>query len=66
VKANETMNELLRNDILVEDSTCVVSYNHRAVQGPRAATTGLQRKTVLSVKRLQQFVRFQAKWSTEP
>jgi hypothetical protein len=30
------MNELLRNGILVEDSTCVVSYNHRAVQGPRA------------------------------
>jgi len=46
------MNEFLRDDILVEDSTCVVSYNHWAVQGPRAATTGLQRKTVLSVKRV--------------
>jgi hypothetical protein len=33
---------------------------HWAVQGPRAPTTGLQRKTVLSVKRLQQFLRFQA------
>ncbi len=55
------MNELLRNDILVEDSTCVVRYNSLAVQGSRAATTGLQRKTALSVKRLQQFLRFQAK-----
>jgi hypothetical protein len=26
-RANEAMNELLRNDILVEDSTCVVRYN---------------------------------------
>jgi hypothetical protein len=33
---------------------------HGAVQGPRAATAGLQRKTVLSVKKLQQFLRFQA------
>ena len=55
------MNELLRDDILVEDSTCIVRYNSLAVQGPRAATTGLQPKTVLSVKWLQQFLRFQAK-----
>jgi hypothetical protein len=34
---------------------------HWAVQGPRAATTGLQRKTALSVKKPQQFLRFQAK-----
>ena len=26
-RAHETMNELLRNNILVEDSTCVVRYN---------------------------------------
>jgi hypothetical protein len=28
-RANETMNELLRNDILAEDSTCIVRYNSR-------------------------------------
>jgi hypothetical protein len=31
---------------------------HWAVQRPRAATTGLHPKTVLSVKRPQQFLRF--------
>jgi hypothetical protein len=55
------MNELLRNDIPVEDSTCVVRYNSLGSSRSRVATTGLQRKTVLSVKRLQQFLRFQAK-----
>jgi hypothetical protein len=34
---------------------------HRAVQRPHAATTGFERKTALSVKRLQQFLRFQVK-----
>jgi hypothetical protein len=55
------MNELLRNDILVEDLLASSGTIHSAIQGPRAATTGLQAKTVLSVKRLQQFLRFHAK-----
>jgi hypothetical protein len=50
---NETANEFFRNDILVEDSTCV-GYDSQ-----RAATVGLQRKTV-SVNRLRPFPRFQA------
>ena len=34
---------------------------HRAVQGLRAAATGFQRKTALTVKKLQQFLGFRAK-----
>jgi hypothetical protein len=55
------MNELLRNDILVEDSTCVVMYNSPGSSRSLRCSYRLQRKTVLSVKRLQQFLRFQAK-----
>jgi hypothetical protein len=55
------MNELLGNDILFEDSACFVSYNSLGIQGPCATTTVLQRKTLVPVKRLQQFLRFQAK-----
>lgn len=50
-----------RNDILVEDSTCVVRYNSLGNLWSRAAIAGLQGKTVLSVKRLQKFLRFHAK-----
>jgi hypothetical protein len=55
------MNELLRNDILVEVLFASSGTIHWALQGPRAATSGLEPKTVLSGKRLQQFLRFEAK-----
>jgi hypothetical protein len=47
--------------ILVEDSTCAVRPNSLGSSRALAATTGLRPKTALSVKRRQQFLRFQAK-----
>jgi hypothetical protein len=55
------MNELSRNDILVRILLTSSATIHWAVQGPGATTTGLQPKTALSVKRLQQLLRFHAK-----
>jgi hypothetical protein len=52
--ANETPNKFFVTTFQLKNSTSV------GYDSPGAATVGLQRKTALSVKRLQPFPRFQA------